>query len=510
MTRCVLGRLKTIAASIAITLCVYCLGCGYSGAPQINQILPQTLAVGTHDQTIQITGENFTSQAVTLWNGSKIATTVVDANTISATVPGSSLSAPATVKVAVQNTQTGSESLPMLVVVADSALSISSTSLPATTAGAAYSATLIATGGTPAYTWSISSGSLPAGLTLAASTGIISGTPTTSGSFSFGVTVKDSSSATETATATLTLSVAAPAAQLTISSATLPAAGVNQPYSGSFSATGGTPSYTWSISSGTLPAGLALAPATGVISGTPTTSGTFSFSATVSDSSNPAQKQTVATSITVAPAPLAIATSALPAATTGRVYSKVLQASGGTPPYSWAGQPPTGLAISAGGMISGTPTATGTFPVGLMVKDSSPATQTATTTLPLAVVTTTSTLAISSGTLPGATVSQPYSGTLGASGGTPAYTWAITQGQLPAGLTLAPASGVISGTPTATGTFGFTATITDSSSPAQTQSVATSITVAPTVLTITSSTLAAGTSGATYSSALHADRKSVV
>ena len=504
MTRCVLGRLKTIAASIAITLCVYCLGCGYSGAPQINQILPQTLAVGTHDQTIQITGENFTSQAVTLWNGSKIATTVVDANTISATVPGSSLSAPATVKVAVQNTQTGSESLPMLVVVADSALSISSTSLPATTAGAAYSATLIATGGTPAYTWSISSGSLPAGLTLAASTGIISGTPTTSGSFSFGVTVKDSSSATETATATLTLSVAAPAAQLTISSATLPAAGVNQPYSGSFSATGGTPSYTWSISSGTLPAGLALAPATGVISGTPTTSGTFSFSATVSDSSNPAQKQTVATSITVAPAPLAIATSALPAATTGRVYSKVLQASGGTPPYSWAGQPPTGLAISAGGMISGTPTATGTFPVGLMVKDSSPATQTATTTLPLAVVTTTSTLAISSGTLPGATVSQPYSGTLGASGGTPAYTWAITQGQLPAGLSLAPASGVISGTPTATGTFGFTATITDSSSPAQTQSVATSITVAPTVLTITSSTLAAGTSGASYSSVLHA------
>jgi hypothetical protein len=67
---------------------------------------------------------------------------------------------------------------------------------------------------------------------------------------------------------------------------------------------------------------------------------------------------------------------------------------------------------------------------------------------------------------------------LQASGGTPAYTWSIASGSLPAGLTLAATTGVISGTPTATGTSSFTATVSDNGNPVQTKSATTSITVA--------------------------------
>jgi len=72
-------------------------------------------------------------------------------------------------------------------------LSISTTTLSDATVGNAYSATLQAAGGLAPYSWSISTGSLPTGLTLAPSTGIISGTPTTSGTFTFTVKVTDSS-----------------------------------------------------------------------------------------------------------------------------------------------------------------------------------------------------------------------------------------------------------------------------------------------------------------------------
>ncbi len=89
-------------------------------------------------------------------------------------------------------------------------LNITTTSLPSATVGTAYSQTLTATGGTTPYTWSRSSGTLPPGLTLS-SAGIISGTPTTAGSFSFTVQVTDSPSATDTQPLSLTVSASPPA-----------------------------------------------------------------------------------------------------------------------------------------------------------------------------------------------------------------------------------------------------------------------------------------------------------
>src|SRR6185437_2440059 len=90
-----------------------------------------------------------------------------------------------------------------------SPLSISSAVLPSGTAGIAYSASLQATGGTPGYTWKISSGSLPAGLTLAATTGVISGTPSGSGTSTFTVAVSDNGNPVQSQSTATSIVVAA-------------------------------------------------------------------------------------------------------------------------------------------------------------------------------------------------------------------------------------------------------------------------------------------------------------
>jgi hypothetical protein len=89
-------------------------------------------------------------------------------------------------------------------------VAITTTSLPDGQVNVAYSQPLAATGGTPPYAWSVSAGSLPAGLSLDPSTGVISGTPTTAGTSSFTVMVTDSDVTPETATANLSITVAPP------------------------------------------------------------------------------------------------------------------------------------------------------------------------------------------------------------------------------------------------------------------------------------------------------------
>jgi hypothetical protein len=181
---------------------------------------------------------------------------------------------------------------------------ITTTSLPNGTAGAAYNASLAATGGVAPYTWSAVSG-LPAGLSLSA-TGAISGTPTTAGSYN--VTVKVTDAAAYQATAVVAIVIAAATCQncggLGITTTSLPAGTVGAAYSATLAATGGTPSYTWSISAGNLPPGLTVAPATGVISGTPSSAGSSSFTAMVTDSASPhnTASQALAISVTATPA----------------------------------------------------------------------------------------------------------------------------------------------------------------------------------------------------------------
>jgi hypothetical protein len=263
------------------------------------------------------------------------------------------------------------------------AVSVTTTSLPGANQNAAYSATISATGGTTPYTWSIISGSLPAGLTLGTSSGIISGTPTGSGTSTFTVQVMDANA--QTATASLTLTVNAQAQPPVITTTSLPGGTQNAAYSATVSATGGTTPYSWSIVSGSLPAGLTLGTSSGVISGTPTGSGTATFKIQVVDAN--AQTATASLSLPVNPQTqvLAITTTALPGATQNKPYRGTLSAKGGMAPYSWSivsGTLPAGLTLgTSSGVISGTPTRTGASTFTVQVADASSKKATVTLTL---------------------------------------------------------------------------------------------------------------------------------
>ena len=143
-------------------------------------------------------------------------------------------------------------------------------------------------------------------------------------------------------------------------------------YSQPFTATGGTAPYSFAVTRGALPAGMALN--NGKLEGTPTVTGTYTFTVTVTDSAGP----TAATAskefkLTVGATPLSITTtSPLPNATNGVTYSQTFAATGGTGPYSFAvtgGALPAGMALN-NGKLEGTPTADGLFSFTVTVTDS--------------------------------------------------------------------------------------------------------------------------------------------
>jgi Putative Ig domain/Galactose oxidase, central domain len=151
--------------------------------------------------------------------------------------------------------------------------------LPGATSGQAYSDTLTATSGTPPYQWSVSSGTLPSGLTLGSGTGTISGTPTASGLSAFTVTVTDHAGGA--ASRGFTIMTLPPPPQ--IGTASLTGGVVGQSYAASLSATGGATSLTWSVTGGALPAGLSLTAGSGVVTGTPSAVGNPNVTFTVTD-----------------------------------------------------------------------------------------------------------------------------------------------------------------------------------------------------------------------------------
>ncbi len=352
---------------------------------------------------------------------------------------------------------------------------ITTTSLTSANAGIPYTSTLGESGGTSPYKWTVTSGTLPTGLSLTSNSGVISGTPTgaSSGSVTFQITDAAGISASQAITVTVN-----PPAALTISTMSLPAGTIGTAYSQTLQATGGVPAYKWSVTTGSLPAGLTLSSA-GVISGTPTgtATSTSTFTVTVTDSQTPTAASASATlSITVVEPPLSVTTTSLVSGSIGNAYSQTLQAIGGTPPYTWsisAGTLPAGLSLnSSTGGISGTPSATGTSDFTAKVTDSAAATATAALS-----ITINTALAITTTTLPAGSIGTVYSATVSATGGAQPYTWSLTSGTLPAGLSLGSASGVISGTPTTTGTSDFTVTATDSESPAVQVNAALSIVI---------------------------------
>jgi hypothetical protein len=146
--------------------------------------------------------------------------------------------------------------------------------------GLPYTQTVSASGGTAPYAWSVSSGSLPAGLALNPSTGEINGTPTVAGTAFFTVQARDAQQVTGTRSYSLTIY------QIEISPPVLPVAYRDQPFSQGLTASGGTEPYTWSVLSGALPPGVTLNPAGGLLSGTPTATGTYAFTVKVLDAND--------------------------------------------------------------------------------------------------------------------------------------------------------------------------------------------------------------------------------
>jgi hypothetical protein len=393
------------------------------------------------------------------------------------------------------------------------ALTVTTASLGAGTTGVAYSANLTATGGATPYSWDVTSGALPTGLSLTGST--ISGTPTTPGTFDFTVRVTDATS--DTATSSVSITVATP---VTITTTALDDGTTGTPYSASLTATGGTGSYVWSVVSGSLPTGLVLSGISGsTISGTPTAAGTSSFTVRATDSGG--RTATHVLSITITASLTSVATGeiagrgtvsgALEATHTldGAGQSITEVSSGGRPRdrYDWmdhtwivpvapgsntltivaswndGGDNDSGARFewfdgsswnTVGTIGSSTPTTISALlgvpavtEVQIRVSDTDRTARNSSTdrvtvdlisltgdgeTPPPSIVTT---------EVPDASFLVEYSVSIDVIGGTSPMVWEITSGSIPSGLTLDETTGVISGTPTSLGDWTFTVRVTD-------------------------------------------------
>ncbi|MBI5281168.1 MAG: putative Ig domain-containing protein [Candidatus Solibacter usitatus] len=351
------------------------------------------------------------------------------------------------------------------------ALTITSATLPAGIINTAYSQALGATGGTQPYTWAVTSGALPPGLTLAAN-GTIAGTPSTPGTFSFTVRASDSVGAQATRQLSLTIS-----GGLGIATPALPNGSVGSAYSQALAASGGSPPYTWSVVTGGLvaglpPPGLTLS-AAGVLSGIPTTTGVSSFNVRVVDSA--ARESFRNFTLTIGVGLLITTSPLLPNGAVGTQYSQTLSASGGAAPYSWTvtgGALPPGITLTGLGLVSGVPAAGGAFSFTARATDAVGATGTASFSLSI-----TDSLRITTAApLPDGAVGNAYSLTFAAAGGRAPYLWSITGGALPAGLSLS-AQGILSGTPAGAGAAAVTVRVSDAAG--ANAAAAYSLTIAP-------------------------------
>ena len=370
-------------------------------------------------------------------------------------------------------------------------LTITSSNPPAGVVGRAYSHTF--TSSTPA-SWGVAAGStLPAGLSLSTA-GVLSGTPAagTGGTTSFVVTATDINGQ-KTATVSITIYNL-----ITISTQSIPNGAFNQAYSTTVQATGGTANYTWSAAG--LPGGLIIAPTTGTISGTPTTTGVFTAAVTATDVSTSTLAATASFQITIYN-PITISTLSLPNGVLNQAYTTTVQATGGTASnYNWSATGlPGGLIIApTTGTISGTPTTTGVFTAAVTARDVSISTLAATASFPITITSTAPTSLLIGATLNPGKLQTSYQGAITATGGKSPYQFAVTGGSLMAGLQLDASTGLISGIPKYAGGSIFTVEVRDSSFPVGVVDAPFSITILPSDLTLSPSSLPQGVVGVGY------------
>jgi Ice-binding-like/Putative Ig domain/Dockerin type I domain/NHL repeat len=253
-------------------------------------------------------------------------------------------------------------------------VTVNPATLPNGDVGIPYNQTISNTGGTSPVTFSVTFGSVPAGLLLNAATGAITGTPTLAGTFSFTITATDANGCL--GSRAYSIVIAPPACPvLTVSPATLPNGVVGTAYNQTISATGGTAPIAFSVTAGALPAGLSLVAATGAITGTPNLAGTFNFTITAKDTNLcPGSR---AYSIVIGPPICPVigvgSLTGLPIGAIGSAYNQTISTFGGTTPYTFSvttGALPNGLSLNATtGAITGTPNLAGTFNFTITVLD---------------------------------------------------------------------------------------------------------------------------------------------
>ncbi|MEK6192569.1 MAG: putative Ig domain-containing protein [Chloroflexota bacterium] len=347
-------------------------------------------------------------------------------------------------------------------------ITLSPATLPSGTVGVAYSQTITGSGGTAPYTFAVTSGTLPGGLTLTPA-GVLAGTPTSAGTSIVTIRGTDANGCFATVTYTMIIAPACPV----ISIGPPPPNGtVGVAYTHTLTGSGGTAPYTFTITGGTLPAGVTLTPA-GVLAGTPTNAGSSSVTIRGTDA-NGCFADTAYT-IVIAPAPppppvcppITLAPPVLPNGTVGVAYNQTITGSGGTAPYTFTvtvGTLPAGMTLTPTGLLSGTPSTAGTSTVTIRGTDANGCFA----TLPYTIIIAPAPppppvcppITLAPAVLPNGTVGVAYSQTITGSGGTAPYTFGVTAGVLPAGLILTSA-GLLSGTPTTAGTSTVTIRGTD-------------------------------------------------
>lgn len=348
------------------------------------------------------------------------------------------------------------ERLPVKVNV-NPAIVFATTTLPNTTLTSAYAKQITAaTGGTPAFTYTLAPGSnLPAGLSLSAA-GLISGTPTAAeGPYTFSILATDSKGCTAETPFSLTVTPA-----LSLPAATLPTGTVGTIYPTQTlpAATGGTGPFTYVATN--LPPGLEFDPATRQISKTPTLAGTYPVHVTVTD----ANGNTKTTDYTIVVRdPLALPAATLANGTVGITYptQAIPAATGGIGPFVYSAPPaslPPGLIFNPTTReITGTPTLAGAYSIPVTVTDGDGKTVTSNYALVIGNPLVLPAATLADGNVNVAYASLPIPAATGGAGG---YTYAATT-SLPPGLNFDPATRIISGTPTQSGLYSVTITVTD-------------------------------------------------